>query len=265
MKNLIAIASLLAAGTVLANAADLVVSFDSFTSAAATAAGQLSKEGNNMIKAGGSGQPTFSDGSLVFSGSEVAFIASSSGEAASNLGTIKNGASITMTLSNVSWRGSAPSLLFTLNTAANDGANKLGVSFSDADNLKGVWNGAVWSNNNKNTPYDISSKADSFVLTYVVSGAASTLYIDGELAATWSGLGMTQGTTSISQYNIGNNPAVSAGSNMTLHNLYVHSGAMTAEEVKSFVSSIPEPSAFGLLAGVGALALVAARRRRRAK
>ena len=263
MKNIIAITSLLAAGTVFASAADLIVSFDSFTAAAATASGQLSKEGDNMIKAGNSGLPTFSDGSLVFSGSEVSFITSSTGGTSNNLGSITGGASITMTLSNVSWKGSAPSMLFTLNTVSV-GANALGVSFADVDNLKGVWKGAVWDST-ANTPYNISSKADSFVLTYVVSGGVSTLYIDGELAATWTGLGTTTNNTSISQYNIGNNPAVTAGSNMTLHNLYVHSGALSAEEVKSFVASIPEPSAFGLLAGVGALAFVAARRRRRAK
>ncbi len=262
MKHIIATTALLAAGTAFANAAELVASFDSFTAEAATASGQLSKERNNKIKAGSSGLPTFADGTLVFSGSEVAFIADPSGSTSNNLGKIAGGASITMTLSNVSWKGSAPSLLFSLN-ATTAGANGLGVSFSDASNLKGVWQGSVW-NAAANTPYNISSKADSFVLTYVVNSTASTLYIDGELAATWTGLTTSNQNSAISQYNIGNNPAVSAGSNMTLHNLYVHSGAMTAAEVKSFVSSIPEPSAFGLLAGAGALALVAARRRRKA-
>ena len=47
---------------------------------------------------------------------------------------------------------------------------------------------------------------------------------------------------------------------------YVQNSQVSVDELKSLgAAAIPEPSAFGLLAGVGALAFVAARRRRRAK
>ena len=46
---------------------------------------------------------------------------------------------------------------------------------------------------------------------------------------------------------------------------YVQNSQVGVEELKRLsVAAIPEPSAFGLLAGAGALALVAARRRRKA-
>ena len=42
-----------------------------------------------------------------------------------------------------------------------------------------------------------------------------------------------------------------------------HTGVGGKNIVVSYVEAIPEPSAFGLLAGLGALALVASRRRRK--
>ena len=257
MKNIITTAALLAAGTFALNAeTTLVASFDSFTSLT-----QRSKEGNNTLKtASGTYNPTINgDGTITFSnGGNVLYLASSSGNLGSAFGNA--GISVTMTVSNLSFVSDKTNALFTFYT--NNSQNIEGVALTSDNNLKGIWGGNVW-NDNRNTPVSIAGK-DKFTLTLTQTSTTTKLYIDGAHAATWNGLG--SGTTAqITQYNIGNTSAGNQGTTMTLHNLYFHSGALDDAGVRNFYNTrvIPEPSSFGLLAGLGALALVGARRRRR--
>ncbi len=257
MKNIITTAALLVAGTFALNAeTTLVASFDSFTSLT-----QQSKEGNNALNtASDTYNPTINgDGTITFSnGDNVLFLSSANGNLGSAFGNA--GISVTMTVSNLSFVSGKTNALFTFHT--NKNSNIEGVALTSDNNLKGIWNGSVW-NSEKNTPVSIAGK-DKFTLTFTQTSTTTKLYIDGLYAATWSGLG--SGTTAqITQYNIGNTSAGNQGTTMTLHNLYFHSGALDDAGVSSFYNTrvIPEPSSFGLLAGLGALALVGARRRRR--
>ena len=103
------------------------------------------------------------------------------------------------------------------------------------------------------------------------SGARTVdLYIDGVKQGNTGKLALT-GTNNFQWIILGG--AISAGntSNLMLSDVAVYKGALDTDQIKYLkdnkanASAIPEPSAFGLLAGAGALALVAARRRRRAK
>ena len=91
------------------------------------------------------------------------------------------------------------------------------------------------------------------------SGAVLTAYVDGESKGTMT---FSNDVAAMTGFQIG----AAFGdnrlqTNATYDNYSIWNRALSAEEVKSI--AIPEPSAFGLLAGVGALALVTARRRRR--
>ncbi len=263
MKNIITTAALLAAGTFALNAeTTLVASFDSFTSLT-----QQSKEGNNTLKTAASGtyNPTLNaNGTITFNnGGNVLYLASSSGNLGSAFGSA--GISVTMTVSNLSLVSGKTNALFTFHTNASSyNSNIEGVALTSDNNLKGIWNGSVWSNSS-NTPVSIAGK-DKFTLTFTQTSTTTKLYIDGAHAATWNGLGFSN-AAQITQYNIGNTSAGNQGTTMTLHNLYFHSGALDDAGVSSFYNTrvIPEPSSFGLLAGLGALALVGARRRRKTK
>ena len=259
MKNIITTAALLVAGTFALNAeTTLVASFDSFTSLT-----QQSKEGNNTLKtASDTYNPTINgDGTITFSnGDNVLFLSSANGNLGSAFGNA--GISVTMTVSNLSFVSGKTNALFTFHTNA-EGYNKNieGVALITGNNLKGIWSGSVWGSE-KNTPVSIAGK-NKFTLTLTQTSTTTKLYIDGVHAATWNDLG--SGTTAqITQYNIGNTSVGNQGTTMTLHNLYFHSGALDEAGVRSFYKTqvIPEPSSFGLLAGLGALALVGARRRR---
>lgn len=87
---------------------------------------------------------------------------------------------------------------------------------------------------------------------YVIDGLVS-LYIDGVLAS--------QGKLNANDYTANkevNNIMIGGG----VHNAYlIHEHVTTISMTK--LSMVPEPSTFGLLAGLGALALVGTRRRRR--
>lgn len=103
-------------------------------------------------------------------------------------------------------------------------------------------------------------------LTLVFSGNTLTGYVNG--AAITDTVNFTYAenvtpSTALTGFQFGAAFGGSRVSNsLTVDNIAVWNRALSAEEVAQ-VAAIPEPSAFGLLAGLGALALVGTRRRRK--
>lgn len=256
MKKYITLAALLAAGAVSANAAQLVVSYDSFLSAT-----QKGNESNNTMKTSNGYSPTFENGVAKFDGTGQGDVLFLDGTAIDALSIGKNaGFSITLELSNLSY-GNGNGTIFSINQSG--GAWGLDVKKDSSNTFIGHWSG-----NQNSSGYNAEKTkipVDKFLLTVTQQGRDTTLYINGEHYHTFSGLGTTNTATQVTQINIGNSNAGNSGVTMDLSKLYIHDSYMSADQISTFISTIPEPSAFGMLAGVGALALVASRRRRTQK
>lgn len=236
MKTLISAAAILAAGTVFANAA---VVTDVLTSTFSDA-GDSTVTSITVTNDPDTVSATVS--SLTSSGSDLSQMTTSSG-------TVSSDTTIITPDTNVG--------------NGNDWTLTLSYSIgSDALTINSVTLGAVLFNSGGNvqssnvTRYisfevTITDSSNNVVATYSVSetgltGASSTDAID----VTLSGAEVTLDANTTYTVSV-----TASGDSST-------SGGGTYVGLSSIVYSIPEPSSFGLLAGVGALALVAARRRR---
>ena len=230
MKNIIAIASLLAAGTALANAAESTLPEPDWTALT------LTTPSGNKLESSNSGF-TWSD----YSATSL----TESWQLSFDWVSTNTGTSID---------------IFGTNGASNAGAQGIVLQWTSADNgtLRfGAKGGSSWA---QLTNISLPSSAQTVVITYLksadVSVASSILKLKFGDSTEATITAPTSNTTFLG--NGGNTRLWTNGGKDTYSSIALSYGA-------SVSPTIPEPSAFGLLAGAGALAFVAARRRRRAK
>ena len=232
MKKCITIAALLAAGTAFVNAADLT---STFTDKETTSIG-LSVAGIDGVT-----------GTVALGGDATAFQTSGAAGGESSFFSpntnVGNGNTWTATFT---YDFSSASL--TVDSIALD----LGIFTSGGD----------WQGSNVSRSFDFSATLDNG--TNSVTYSASGVTIDGVVDTNGNGLN-TQKVIKLSGSELalsGNDVTltltVSRGESNTL-GCFIGLNSVTLKDA----SAVPEPSAFGLLAGLGALALVASRRRRK--
>ena len=143
------------------------------------------------------------------------------------------------------------------------------------DGIKLTWQGSVWSNLSSHYISWDALKADSFTegeSTYVVLTLESTRALNASGGGTFvynsEGDAHVSGADTAANFGASGLRSTADYSSIYLNSdyvaaAYVTPGVATKEQIVAAGNVIPEPSAFGMLAGLGALALVASRRRRK--
>ncbi len=256
MKNIIAITSLLAAGTVLANAETLaeidtsdsaLKAYFNFDTSNSKTAGTISWQE----------LPTWNEAGYGVCGT------SSTHPYTSGAGLrTSTGFTVSFDVNSISKNGT----LLSMTSGSMDKAwRSLSITYTD-----GTLSAQLLAKPETAVTKTLPSSAntnDWTTLTLVGSSVGATLNLDFYLNGTLVGTSSTANASNITSEPIdklqfGYYGTSSNSANMNIDNILIYSKALSAEEVKSL---IPEPSAFGLLAGLGALALVASRRRRSRK
>jgi len=281
MKNIVSVATLLVASTVLANAAEesatkLLWAFN-FTN------GTLQASTGKVESLSGSGTISTSDGWTTGVGSYAVgntyanvLKFTASGDDTSNLAKQSGAFSVSFHVKTTGTSADWPVI------ASFGESNQYCLKLDDSEtsmngtlglNADGYTNDTDWTTARSETK-DLSSTGTwhHIVITYNGSNKSgttgATLYLDGVSIATAS---WTSGNDSqMKMFSFGgrldnsNNTA-----NVTLSDLAIYSGVLTTSQINYLKNNIandtaiPEPSAFGLLAGLGAIALVVSRRRRK--
>ncbi|MBE6400651.1 MAG: PEP-CTERM sorting domain-containing protein [Verrucomicrobia bacterium] len=269
MKKYITLTALLAAGTTLANAADLIAQWNNF-------ADEESDIGSLSVGLGTNGA-TLENGVLKVTGASAGN--SASARAFVDLGGLEGGGiawdtgfSIVMSVSNYPSSTGGNYLFADMGATGYTGPGRdSGLGMGHANLATGNGSGIYsWAINNggtfANSDRTVYEKPETPHLVLTFDGTDLNLYLGGTLVRS-DEYGLRDGTTlatdaKFTKLYLGGY-AVDSGNakaNYSLHSMSIYSGALTANEVASLV---PEPSAFGMLAGLGALALVASRRRRK--
>lgn len=278
MKKYISIVTLLAAGTVAANAAELIAGWD-FNNAVVDSNGITSfaaTSGNTSYTLTGVASAAASQASSLTQSGWASDI-TAGGAASTGSSWFKNTDSI---FSNIATEGTAFTIMLWVNVPVGDNVpilstgsnNNWGDGFkwgvhenktlfttkSVADYTKST--STVSVNTWTHLAISIKAKASGFDVSYFVNGnAAGTASDDRAMKAVSDSLK--------SEFYLGAKGAEGDNlDNYYFDELKIYSGTMDASAVAAEmvnISTIPEPSAFGLLAGLGALALVGMRRRRK--
>ena len=274
MKNYITIAALLAAGTALSGAAtgDLLWGLD-FTSDSLTLTGEGTASGSGSIdKTGGLfGTGSYSTGSdnsgkltINLSGEEAALREGSGAFTLSFHAKYEGGQGDWPVLATFGVNGSYQ---YKLTYYANDSSLQL-----DKDGYPEMTGAGTNGKTFVGSGFTPSSDWAHYALVFGGEAGAKTisLYIDGVKQGSTGTLNLTS-SNAMTSFVLGGKINGNNASYLTLSDVATYEGELNETQVAylsdnkapASFSAIPEPSAFGLLAGLGALALVASRRRRK--
>ena len=141
-------------------------------------------------------------------------------------------------------------------------SKSLQIGVTDGGKLSVFNNGYASIETSGNISTGLMSEYSGDATVTVVSDMTNTktlsVYVDGELKGSHSNWTASTDQAALMWFQIG---AAFGDGEATISNITLWNKALSASEVSAIV--IPEPSAFGMLAGLGALALVASRRRRK--
>ena len=242
MKNIITTATLLAAGTLALNAASITVANTKTTTTEGGLTYTAPTEGNDMGWVSGTG--------LFESMKESGF---------------DRYAATTVFKLNVNELSSVTSdtLLLTYRAGENSTSGSAGL-YATTNGLKWEWSGNVW--NNTTSQLNLSFQ-DLKTDTYNYNSSTGTALLVFQSNRFGSGSGAGTGGSRLANQSLstvfeqsalkGNAQYTTIGVNTQYISAFAVNSGLTVP------SAVPEPSSFGLLAGLGALALVGARRRRR--
>ena len=267
MKNIITITSLLAAGTLAASAAvptQLLWGFDFTSDNLAASTGTVENlTGSGTIDTTGGRFGTGSYTTTTDNSTKLSFTASGdTSSLAEGSGSFTLSFHAKYLSGSTSWPvlaafGAATGYQWKLTRYANGGTMVL-----DRDGYTELSTKDLGA-------YTPSTDWAHYALTYNADKTFS-LYINGNLLGTTSVANLTS-SNPMKTFAFGGKLQNGNNSAVTFSDIAIYKGALASDQIKYLSankandSAIPEPSAFGLLAGLGALALVGARRRRKTK